>query len=98
MVLNNIEVSKGERKVDLVHVEFYTRGDLKGYINCMLEDSLTGKWYETLYRVTDHDNGNDYKLVSVDYGWRLKDDSIIEKAEKMLTQYAKENNLIGLIQ
>lgn len=94
MQLNDIQVLTGERKVDLVNVEFYTRGDLKGYINCMLSDSLTDKWYETLYRVTDHENGDDYKLVSVDYGWRLEDDSIIVKAEQALEEYAKINQLI----
>lgn len=97
MQLNDIQILTGERNVSLVNVEFYTRGDLKGYINCMLEDSLTGKWYETLYRVTDHDNGDDYKLVSVDYGWLLNDDSIIKKTEQILTEYAKINQLIEMI-
>lgn len=94
MQLNDIEILTGERVVKLVNVEYYTKGYLKGYINGMLEDSKTGKWYETLYRISDRSNGENYKLVSVDYGWRLQDDSIIKKTEEVLTEYAKINQLI----
>jgi hypothetical protein len=59
----------------------------------MLEDSRTNKWYETLYRIHDPQNGNDYTLVSVDYGWKLNDDSLIDLTEKVLTEIAKGLNL-----
>ncbi|MGL5329292.1 MAG: hypothetical protein ACRDD7_08490 [Peptostreptococcaceae bacterium] len=82
----------------LVDVEFFTKGDLKGYINCMLQDNQTNKQYETLYRVSDIENGNDFTLVSVDYGWKLNDNTIIHNAEMELTVFASKNKLIDMLE
>jgi hypothetical protein len=90
MTLDNIKVNDF---LTLVNVEYYTKGYLTGYINCMLEDSKTNKWHETLYRIHDPQNGNDYTLISVDYGWKLNDDSLIDLTEKVLTEIAKGLNL-----
>lgn len=90
MTLNNIKVNDF---LTLVNVEYYTKGYLTGYINCMLEDSRTNKWHETLYRIHDQNNGNDYTIVSVDYGWKLNDDSLIDLTEQKLTEVAKCLNL-----
>lgn len=77
-------------------IEFYTKGDLKGYINGLVYDQTTKRDYEVLYRVHDSKNGPDYDLVSVDYGWKLNDDNEIIKLEYFLTKVAKENNYILL--
>lgn len=90
MTLNDIKVNDF---LTLVNVEYYTKGYFTGYINCMLEDSRSNKWHETLYRIHDTQNGNDYTLVSCDYGWKLKDDSLIDLTEQRLTKVAKELNL-----
>lgn len=90
MTLNDIKVNDF---LTLVNVEYYTKGYLTGYINCMLEDSKTNKSYETLYRIHDPQNGNDYTLVSVDYGWKLNDDSLIDLTKQVLTEVAKGLNL-----
>lgn len=78
-------------------IQFYTNGDLKGYINGLVYDTETNRDYEVLYRVHDPQNGSDYDLVSVDYGWKLNDDNEITKIEKFLTAIAKKNNYIDLL-
>ena len=90
MTLNDIKVNDF---ITLVNVEYYTKGYLAGYINCMLEDSRTDNQYETLYRIHDPQNGDDYTLVSVDYGWELNDDSLIDLTEQVLTSITKGLNL-----
>ena len=92
-----IKFEVGTKKYELTHVDFYTKGYLRDYINCMLEDIENDTQYEVLYRVTDHENGKDYALVSVDYGWELSDDETISKIEQILTGYAIENNLINML-
>lgn len=49
--------------------------------------------YEVLYRIHDTDNGNDYTLVSVDYGWKIGNDDIIRKIEEELTEVTKQLNI-----
>lgn len=73
----------------LENITLYYNGYLAGYINCTLVDNEKYISYETLYRVHDPLNGNDYTLVSVDYGWKIGNDKIIEKVEKILTKFAK---------
>lgn len=85
-------------RISSVDVYFCTCGDLKGYINGLIYDSVTDRDYEILYRVHDAKNGNDYTLVSVDYGWKLKDDNEIIKIEEFLTNISKKAKLISLVQ
>lgn len=77
--------------INLENVTYIEHGDLKGYVNAMLVDRRKNakykNWgYETLFRVHDPINGPDMTLVSVDYGWRLEDDSIITDAEEKIKE------------
>ena len=69
--LENITITD---KYTLTNIEYYEKGYLAGYIHAMLindVDFKSYKEYEVLYRIHDVDNGNDYTLVSVDYGWKI---------------------------
>lgn len=88
MTIRDIPVRDG---VHLENVTYIENGDLKGYVNAMLVDRrVNAKYknygYETLFRVHDIVNGPDMTLVSVDYGWKLEDDSIITDAEKAIKE------------
>ena len=88
MTLHDIPVREN---IHLENVTYITNGDLKGYVNAMLVDrrpeaKYYNYGYETLFRVHDPVNGNDMSLVSVDYGWRLGDDSIIKDTEAALIE------------
>ena len=56
---------------NLLNVEVYTKGDLKGYIQGLLETEYSDTQHEFLYRFDDEANGKDYELVSVDYGYEI---------------------------
>lgn len=86
MCLPNINIT--ERYV-LINVEFYLKGDLKGYVNAYLHDEENDKVYEVLYRVYDPENGNDFTLVSIDYGWNI-DGHVFYLVEQKLTNIAGE--------
>lgn len=58
--------------------EFYTRdiitkGDLKGYINGHITFYYNNDEFnhEFLYRFDDEENGENFKLVSIDYGYKI---------------------------
>jgi hypothetical protein len=85
--MNDINICDG---FVLQNVEVIENGYLAGYIQAMLLDEKKGKWYETLFRIHDTHNGDDYTLVSVDYGWRIGNDKIINMAEIKLKNFAKE--------
>ena len=91
--LENIRITD---KYTLTNIEYYEKGYLAGYINSMLVsdgDFRTCEEYEVLYRIHDTDNGNDYTLVSVDYGWKIGNDDIIHEVEEKLTEAAKQLNI-----
>ena len=46
-----------------------------------------------LYRIHDTDNGDDYTLVSVDYGWKIGDDEVIKLVEEKLTNEVKKYSI-----
>ena len=80
--------------VHLENVTYIEHGDLKGYVNAMLVDrrknaKFYNYGYEVLFRVHDKVNGEDMTLVSVDYGWRLNDDSIIAETEEKIREEMK---------
>jgi hypothetical protein len=88
VTIRDIHIRDG---IHLENVTYIEHGDLKGYVNAMLVDRRTDAkfknfGYETLFRVHDPINGPDMTLVSVDYGWKLEDDSIITDAEKAITE------------
>ena len=76
----------------LENISVNTKGYYAGYITCYLVDEKNRYAYETLYRIHDKANGDDFSLVSVDYGWELGDD-VIQKAVNVLTEKAKALNL-----
>lgn len=91
--LENITITD---KYTLTNIEYYEKGYLAGYIHAMLindVDFKSYKEYEVLYRIHDVDNGNDYTLVSVDYGWKIGNDEIICEVENKLTEAAKKLNI-----
>lgn len=87
--LNNIQVTDN---YILKNLEVYEKGYLSGYVQGMLV-SDNGYGYETLYRIHDTDNGEDYTLISVDYGWKIGNDDIIRLVEEKLTEKTKELNI-----
>lgn len=93
MTFQNIKVKEN---IFLENIEYYTKGDLKGYINCILSDyrESSEPSYEILFRVHDPENGKDLSLVSCDYGYMLHDDSIINDAEEKLKELCKDYKLI----
>lgn len=90
MTVENINVNDD---IKLFNMNFYQKGYLTGYITGILKDKETNRNYDILYRIHDPNNGNDYTLVSVDYGWKLKDDNLIDLTEQKLTEIAKSLNL-----
>ena len=91
MKLNDLSIRK---HIELTNIEYIERGYLKGYITAMLVDkrpnaNFIDYGYEVLYRVHDTANGPDYTLVSIDYGYKLENDTIIEEMENKLTVAAK---------
>jgi hypothetical protein len=89
--LNDINISE---RYTLHGIEFYTKGDLKGYIYALMEDKQTGYDHEVLYRVFDPENGNNYTLVTIDYGWKCNDNPMFDLIEKALTETAEKNMLV----
>ncbi len=88
MTIRDIPVRNG---IKLENVTYIEHGYLKGYVTATLVDTRKDSKYknyayETLFRVYDPKNGNDMTLVSVDYGWRLNDDSIITDAEEKIKE------------
>lgn len=88
MTIRDIPVRPG---VHLEAVSYIEYGYLKGYVEAMLVDQRPdAKFYNygyyTLFRVHDPENGPDMSLITVDYGWRLNDDSIIADAEEKIKE------------
>jgi hypothetical protein len=88
--LENITIKDG---YILHHIEVYTKGDYAGYIYCILEDTRKNSDHETLFRIHDPKNGEDYTLVSVDYGWEIDDNTICNEIKRALTEVGKGLNL-----
>ncbi len=88
MTIRDISVREYVHLENVTYIEY---GDLKGYVHAVLVDNrpkakFKNYGYETLFRVHDPENGPDMILVSVDYGWRLNDDTIIADAEEKLRE------------
>lgn len=88
MTIRDIPIREG---IHLEAVSYIEHGYLKGYVQAMLVDrrkdaKYYNYGYETLFRVHDPENGPDMTLISVDYGWRLGDDSIIAEAEEKIRE------------
>ena len=69
---NNYEYHfKDNKGFNLHNVEVLNKGDLKGYITGMLETEYIDQWHEFLYRFDDKANGENFKMVSIDYGYEI---------------------------
>lgn len=91
-LLEDIKITE---KYILRHLEVYEKGYLAGYVQGFLrsdDEHYPFEEYEVLYRIHDTDNGNDYTLVSVDYGWKIGNDDVIRLAEEKLTEEIKKLN------
>lgn len=57
---------------NLLNVEVHKKGYLKGYVTGILETEYSNDFtHEFLYRITDKENGENFTLVSVDYGYKI---------------------------
>ena len=78
------------------NIQIYTKGDLKGYIEGIVwqglsKDDGNERSYEFLFRLRDEQNGAPNTLVSIDYGWELKDkDRVFEILENGLKTFAEQ--------
>ena len=72
-------------------IEIMSKGDLKGYINGEITFYYNNeKWnHEFLYRFDDVANGENYELVSIDYGYKVPFiKEVWEEIETYLKNYA----------
>ena len=98
--MKELEDIRIAEKYTLTNIEYYEKGYLAGYIKAMLVsdgDFRTYEEYEVLYRIHDANNGNDYTLVSVDYGWEIGNDDVIYEVEQKLTDASKNLDIDFLI-
>lgn len=73
-------------------MDIYTKGDLKGYINGYINFKYKDNDYdhEFLYRFDDEENGDNFTLVSIDYGYYIPYiDEVWKDIEQYLTNYIK---------
>lgn len=76
------------KKYEINNAEYYEKGDLAGYINGYI--TFGERDHEFLYRVSDPSNGNDYKLVTIDYGYNVPNlDEMWDEIERELYAIAK---------
>ncbi len=87
MILSDIKINEqyALKEINWIKNE---KSDLCNYINFYLHDKINDKEYESLYRVCDPDNGNNFTLVSIDYGWSIASDIFI-LVEQKLTEAVK---------
>lgn len=91
--MKRLEDIKITEKYTLRHLEIYEKGYLAGYVQGILQsdgDFRSCEEYEVLYRIHDIENGNDYTLVSVDYGWKIGNDDVIRLIEEKITEEIKK--------
>lgn len=88
-----IEIESKDNRYSFNHVELYKKGDLAGYIEGILTFNVGDreKDHEFLYRVDDKENGKDFTLVSIDYGYKIPYiNDVWDNIEKTITE--KINN------
>lgn len=78
---------ENDREFKLENVEIYEKGDLKGYMQGFIIFSNDVDYeYEFLYRIEDKENGNDFTLVSIDYGYK---NNMVDKLWNEIENYCK---------
>lgn len=84
-----------EKRYEFYTMDIFTKGDLKGYINGEITFQYNNTEYnhEFLYRFDDAANGENFKLVSIDYGWKIPYiEEVWEEIENSLKQYSLNHN------
>jgi len=76
---------------EIMCIEAFTEGDLKGYAQGRVHFHNTGCTHEFLYRIDDSENGENDTLVSIDHGYmnnRIDElwDEIETEIKKLLTR------------
>lgn len=73
---------------ELKNVEIHEEGDLKGYVTGILQTSYSDMEHEFLYRMEDKINGGSYKLVSIDYGYKINlNEQHFEDIERIIVKF-----------
>lgn len=77
------------KRYEFYNTEIMTKGDLKGYIQGEITFKYNNTEYnhEFLYRFDDSENGDNFKLVTIDYGYKIP---YIEEVWKEIESYLKE--------
>jgi hypothetical protein len=82
-----------EKPYEFYNIEVYTKGDLKGYAQGEITfDYKNGPYnHEFLFRYDDAENGENDKLVSIDYGLRVPYImEVWDEIEKYLIDYVRK--------
>jgi hypothetical protein len=76
-------------KYEFYTINVYTKGFLKGYADGHITFNYNNNTYnhEFLYRFDDAENGNNYQLVSIDYGYKIP---YINEVWQEIENYLKE--------
>jgi len=74
------------REFKFENVEIYEKGDLKGYMQGIIIFS-NDKEHEFLYRIEDKENGDDFTLVSIDYGY---ENNMVDRLWDEIENYCKD--------
>ena len=94
MLENKLNCKDG-KVLEFHNVEVYTKGDLKGYIQGMIE--YKDRDYEFLYRIGDNENGNNFTLVGIDYGYKIEP-KLTELDTNYIERYLYKNYVDGRIE
>lgn len=79
---------KNKREFEFRNVGIYEQGYLKGYMQGFIIFSNQPECeYEFLYRIQDHENGDSFKLVSIDYGYK---NNMVAKLWNEIENYCKD--------
>lgn len=74
---------------EFINIEMYNKGFLKGYCEGIISFKLEDResHHEFLYRFDDAENGKNYELQSIDYGYEIP---YIEEVWKSIEDELKE--------
>ena len=72
---------------------------MEGYMMAQVETAKTdGCSYEITFRIKDDENGNEMKLISIDYGYQIPNiDEIWDGIENMCKQIVTENGYYDFV-
>lgn len=61
------------KQFNIKTIDVYQKGDLKGYANGYIEFDYNNRLHdhEFLYRFDDKANGDNWQIVSIDYGYEI---------------------------